>query len=306
MNATIDYEPAESTTGMFGGNSNWRGPIWFPVNYLVVDALFRYARYFGDDLKLEYPTGSGERAHAGEIGEDIRRRLISLFLVGEDGRRPCFGWVDTLQTDPAWKDNILFNEYFHGDNGAGLGASHQTGWTGIVADMIRRSGGATILTLGELMTGLDGDAERMIAFGPAGLRQPRRGRGARVARRRRPRRLRDGHGRGAAHASLPRAARGRRRRAGQPDARASWRSTRCSSSAMRGTGSRPTNGATGSLDPRGHELLVSFELDDGVPRWRWQVGDVVARASSWRWRTAGPPSASSTGSSAATGRCGSS
>ena len=149
--ATIDYEPAESTTAMFGGNSNWRGPIWFPVNYLVVDALFRYARYFGDELKLEYPTGSGEQHTLAEIGEDIRRRLISLFLVGEDGRRPCFGWVDRLQTDPHWKDNILFNEYFHGDNGAGLGASHQTGWTGIVADMIRRSGGAKIPTLGELI-----------------------------------------------------------------------------------------------------------------------------------------------------------
>src|SRR4029078_11052908 len=131
---TIDYEPAESTTGVFGGNSNGRGPIWFPVNSLVVDALFRYARYFGDELRLEYPTGSGVEKTLGEIGEDIRRRLISLFLVGEAGRRPCFGWVERLQTDPAWKDNILFNEYFHGDNGAGLGASHQTGWTGSVGE----------------------------------------------------------------------------------------------------------------------------------------------------------------------------
>jgi hypothetical protein len=148
---TIDYEPAESTTAMFGGNSNWRGPIWFPVNYLVVDAVFRYARYFGDELELEYPTGSGERRTFAEIGEELRGRLISLFLVGEDGRRPCFGWVDKLQTDPAWKDNILFNEYFHGDNGAGLGASHQTGWTGIIADMIRRQRGAEVPTLGELL-----------------------------------------------------------------------------------------------------------------------------------------------------------
>ena len=149
---TIDYQPAESTTAMFGGNSNWRGPIWFPVNYLVVDAVFRYARYFGDDLELEYPTGSGERRTFTEIGEDLRGRLISLFLVGEDGRRPCYGWVDKLQNDPAWKDNILFNEYFHGDNGAGLGASHQTGWTGIVADMIRRQRGADVPTLGELLS----------------------------------------------------------------------------------------------------------------------------------------------------------
>ena len=151
---TIDYEPAESTTAMFGGNSNWRGPIWFPVNYLVVDAVFRYARYFGDELELEYPTGSGERRTFTEIGEDLRGRLISLFLVGEDGRRPCYGWVDKLQNDPAWKDNILFNEYFHGDNGAGLGASHQTGWTGIVADMIRRQRGADVPTLGELLSRL--------------------------------------------------------------------------------------------------------------------------------------------------------
>ncbi len=159
MDATIDYEPAESTTAMFGGNSNWRGPIWFPVNYLLVSALLRYARYFGDDVKLEYPTGSGQRHTLAEIGDDVRRRLISLFLVGEDGRRPCFGGVEKMQTDPAWKDNILFSEYFHGDNGAGLGASHQTGWTGIVADMIRRGGGADIPSLAELMAGTHTEAE---------------------------------------------------------------------------------------------------------------------------------------------------
>ena len=152
---TIDYEPAESTTAMFGGNSNWRGPIWFPVNYLVVDAVFRYARYFGDELSSSTRPAPGERRTFAEIGEDLRARLISLFLVGEDGRRPCYGWVDKLQNDPAWKDNILFNEYFHGDNGAGLGASHQTGWTGIVADMIRRQRGADVPTLGELLSRLD-------------------------------------------------------------------------------------------------------------------------------------------------------
>ena len=135
--ATIDYEPAESTTAMFGGNSNWRGPVWMPLNYLVVSALERYHRFFGDDFTVEYPTGSGTFLNLGQIADDLRHRLVSLFLVGPDGRRPCFGGVKRLQRDPAWKDNIVFNEYFHGDNGAGLGATHQTGWTGIVADMIR-------------------------------------------------------------------------------------------------------------------------------------------------------------------------
>jgi hypothetical protein len=155
MHATIDYEPAESTTGMFGGNSNWRGPVWMPVNFLVVEALERYARFFGDELEIEYPTGSGKQHTLSEIAADLRERLISLFVVGDDGRRPCFGWVERLQTDPAWKDNLLFNEYFHGDNGAGLGASHQTGWTGLVAELILRARGVPIATLGELMSGQD-------------------------------------------------------------------------------------------------------------------------------------------------------
>jgi hypothetical protein len=151
MLATVDYEPAESTTGMFGGNSNWRGPVWMPVNYLVVEALGRYARFFGDDLKLEYPAHSGHERTMAEIQADLRERLISLFVVGADGRRPCYGWVDRFRTDPAWKDNVLFHEYFHGDNGAGLGASHQTGWTGLVADLILRARGAKLPTIGELM-----------------------------------------------------------------------------------------------------------------------------------------------------------
>ncbi|HEX2806025.1 MAG TPA: glucosidase, partial [Kineosporiaceae bacterium] len=140
--AMIDYEPAESTTSMFGGNSNWRGPIWFPLNYLVISALERYYQYFGDELTIEYPSGSGLRVPLDLIIADLRDRLISVFVSGPDGRRPCFGWVDRLQQDPAWKDNLLFHEYFHGDNGAGLGASHQTGWTGLIADVIRRRHGA--------------------------------------------------------------------------------------------------------------------------------------------------------------------
>jgi hypothetical protein len=142
VHATIDYEPAESTTNMFGGNSNWRGPIWFPLNYLVCSSLGRYHRFFGDDLTIEYPTGSGHRLTLDAIAADLQDRLISIFLRDAGGRRPCFGWVERLQQDPAWRDNLVFNEYFHGDNGAGLGAAHQTGWTGLVADLIRRRHGA--------------------------------------------------------------------------------------------------------------------------------------------------------------------
>ena len=119
--ATVDYEPAESTTDMFGGNSNWRGPIWFPLNYLVIGVLERYRRFFGDDFTIEYPTGSGKRLTLDAIADDLWDRLISIFLVGPDGRRPCFGWVERLQNDPNWKDNLVFSEYFHGDNGGGPG-----------------------------------------------------------------------------------------------------------------------------------------------------------------------------------------
>jgi hypothetical protein len=138
VRAGIDYEPAESTTAMFGGNSNWRGPVWFPLNYLVATALERYHEFFGDDLTIEYPTGSGTNVTLDAVAADLWERLVALFLVGQDGRRPCFGGVERMQTDPRWRDNLLFHEYFHGDTGAGLGASHQTGWTGLVADVIRR------------------------------------------------------------------------------------------------------------------------------------------------------------------------
>ncbi len=138
VHARVDYEPAESTTDMFGGNSNRRGPVWFPLSYPTTSALERYHRFFGDDLMVEYPTGSGRRLSLDAVAADLWGRLASIFLTGPDGRRPCFGWVERLQHDPNWKDNLMFNEYFHGDNAAGLGASHQTGWTGIVADVIRR------------------------------------------------------------------------------------------------------------------------------------------------------------------------
>jgi hypothetical protein len=143
----IDYEPAESTTAMFGGNSNWRGPLWFPLNYLLINALERYHAFFGAEFQVEYPTGSGHRLPLDAIASDLRDRLTSLFVVGPDGRRPCFGAAERLQQDPKWKDNLVFNEYFHGDNGSGLGASHQTGWTGVIADIIRRRHGAVNSTV---------------------------------------------------------------------------------------------------------------------------------------------------------------
>ncbi len=141
ISASIDYEPAESTTNMFGGNSNWRGPIWFPLNYLVVTVLGRYRRFLGDDYLIEYPTGSGKQLPFAQIIDDLWDRLISIFTVGKDGRRACFGPYEKMQRDPNWKNNVLFNEYFHGDTGAGLGATHQTGWTGVIADVIRRRHG---------------------------------------------------------------------------------------------------------------------------------------------------------------------
>ncbi len=140
--SSIDYEPAESTTPMFGGNSNWRGPVWMPVNYLVVEALERYQRFYGDDLELEYPTGSAQRLTLDQIVADLRDRLISLFVKDSNGRRACFGGTEKMQTDPAWHDNVIFSEYFHGDNGAAIGAFHQTGWTGLIADVILRRHGA--------------------------------------------------------------------------------------------------------------------------------------------------------------------
>jgi hypothetical protein len=150
VHAEIDYEPAESTVAMFGGNSNWRGPVWFPLNYLVIAALERYHRFFGDDYTVEYPTGSGRTLPLDAIARDLWDRLIAIFLVDAEGRRPCYGWVDRFQRDPRWKDNVAFSEYFHADNGAGLGASHQTGWTGLVADIIRRRHGE-VTSLGDLL-----------------------------------------------------------------------------------------------------------------------------------------------------------
>jgi hypothetical protein len=135
----VDYEPAESTSGLFGGNSNWRGPIWFPVNYLIIESLQKFHYYLGDDFKVECPTGSGIYLSLWEVAGEISRRLTRIFLKDDKGRRPVFGGTEKFQTDPGWSDCIPFHEYFHGDNGAGVGASHQTGWTGLVAKLIQQT-----------------------------------------------------------------------------------------------------------------------------------------------------------------------
>jgi hypothetical protein len=143
---TVGYEPAESRAGLFGGNSNWRGPIWFPLNYLLIEALREYNRYYGDSLTVELPTGSGRRVALDGVADDLGRRLARLFLrdPAHGGRRAVFGDEELFQTDPHWRDHPLFYEYFHGDNGAGLGASHQTGWTALVAKLIQDCGGMSV------------------------------------------------------------------------------------------------------------------------------------------------------------------
>jgi hypothetical protein len=133
----VEYLPGESNNGMFGGNSNWRGPIWMPVNFLLLKSLYLFYAYYGDDFKIECPTNSGNQMTLLEVAHEISRRLGSIFVPGEDGKRPVYGGTEKFQNDPHWKDNILFYEYFHGDNGAGLGASHQTGWTGLIARIMR-------------------------------------------------------------------------------------------------------------------------------------------------------------------------
>jgi hypothetical protein len=136
----LDYEPGESVSTLFGGNSNWRGPIWMPVNLMILMALKQYYRYYGDSFQVECPTGSGERKNLGEVADDLARRLASIFLLDKDGNRSVFGSVELFNKDPHWRDLIPFHEYFHGDNGRGCGASHQTGWTGIIAQILIGTG----------------------------------------------------------------------------------------------------------------------------------------------------------------------
>jgi hypothetical protein len=140
QNFFLKYEPAESSTAMFGGNSNWRGPVWFPINYLLIEALQKFHHYYGDDFKVECPTGSGQFLTLREVADNLSQRLINLFVPDGNGERPFNGSNPYYNHDPHWRDHVLFHEYFHGDNGAGLGASHQTGWTGLVAKLIQQQG----------------------------------------------------------------------------------------------------------------------------------------------------------------------
>jgi hypothetical protein len=135
---TIDYEPGESRSNLFGGNSNWRGPVWFPVNVLLADALRTHGAFHGDAVRVEFPTGSGKSMTLAEVADALDSRLVDLFRAGDDGRRPCDGDRIESSAEPVWRDHITFSEYFHGDTGEGLGASHQTGWTALVAHILCR------------------------------------------------------------------------------------------------------------------------------------------------------------------------
>ena len=134
----VNYQPGESTTGDFGGNSNWRGPIWFPINFLLVEVLYKYHRFYGNDMLVEFPTNSGNKLTLGQIADELSKRLTNIFLRDEQGRRAVFGTNTIFQNDPNWRDYIPFHEYFHGDTGRGVGASHQTGWTAVVANLLQQ------------------------------------------------------------------------------------------------------------------------------------------------------------------------
>jgi len=133
---TVGYVPGESNTYVFGGNSNWRGPIWLCVNFLIIESLERYYYFYGDELKVECPTGSGNMKNLLQVSQEICYRVATIFLPGPDGKRPCHGDDERYSSDPYWKDLVLFYEYFHGDTGRGCGASHQTGWTALAARCI--------------------------------------------------------------------------------------------------------------------------------------------------------------------------
>ena len=158
----VGYLPGDSDSGMFGGNSNWRGPVWMPVNFLLIVALARLGAYYGDSFKVEFPTGSGKEMNLFQVAKAVGERLIGTFLKDASGRRPVFGAAEKFQTDPNWSNNLLFFEYFHGDSGAGIGASHQTGWTGCIARIIEINGALKDEMLGER------DVERLAIHVSAG------------------------------------------------------------------------------------------------------------------------------------------
>jgi hypothetical protein len=132
----LDYEPGESRSGLFGGNSNWRGPVWFPLNFLAIESLRHLHAFFGEDLTVDFPTGSGRKANLSQVSAELERRLLSLFLLDANGRRPAHGANPRFQKDPLWRDSLRFHEYFHGETGEGLGASHQTGWTALAGALV--------------------------------------------------------------------------------------------------------------------------------------------------------------------------
>jgi hypothetical protein len=140
---SVNYQPAESTTALFGGNSNWRGPVWMPVNYLLIESLEKFYKYLGDDFQVECPTGSKQSYNLKQVAQKIAERLMNIFSKNNNGQRPVYGGSHKFQTDPNWQNLILFYEYFHGDNGAGIGANHQTGWTGLIANLIQTYGDNT-------------------------------------------------------------------------------------------------------------------------------------------------------------------
>jgi mannosylglycerate hydrolase MGH1-like protein len=137
---TVQYEPGESRTGMFGGNSNWRGPVWFPPNYLLIEALQKFDYFYGDSFTIEFPTGSGNMMTLWDVSQELAKRLCGIFMKDSDGRRAVNGSVEKFQSDPNWREYVQFYEYFHGDTGAGIGASHQTGWTGLVGKLLQQLG----------------------------------------------------------------------------------------------------------------------------------------------------------------------
>ena len=170
----VSYLPGESDSGMFGGNSNWRGPVWMPVNMLLYTSLLRMAAYYGDSFKVECPTGSGNEMTLFEVARELAERLIATFQRNSQGRRPVFGGTEKFQTDPHWRDHLLFYEYFHGDNGAGIGASHQTGWTGLIARIIATNGWLTKEMV--YAPGVAEAAARALAAGPQPTRAAVQGR----------------------------------------------------------------------------------------------------------------------------------